>query len=410
MARSSFPITLILCGCASLVGCDLPTKSSGEVASAGMDDGGGGDDADDGDDAGDDDTEPLPPGECVGDCTVAAEQAWSRVVPTTTPNTWACDVQVDAAGRVAFAWRTEGTPEFPQGRTGIDLMNADGTLAQSTVVDGQTFASLAFASDGTLRARGATIQSGDDTQWVMALDDALEPTWTVTYGAGGGNGQCDWGGTGALVDATDHIVTYGYSAFDPMATSFIRRHAPDGTLLWEVEARGNPGDHRMPIAVADDQSVFYGEIFSFDASDETEVRKFSPDGEELWSEVVPDEASGLWAAADGGVYVQTRSFYDRDSHVHRLGPDGSLLSVSPPRDRWYQVIGAAADGSGFFAIDEDVLVRTDPQLDPIWTANIEHAEGLVFAGNVAPDEQTFAFASTRTAEANNYWVSVLAKP
>ena len=44
-------------------------------------------------------TEPLPPGECVGDCTVAAEQAWSRVVPTTTPNTWACDVQVDAATR-----------------------------------------------------------------------------------------------------------------------------------------------------------------------------------------------------------------------------------------------------------------------------------------------------------------------
>lgn len=352
--------------------------------------------------------EPLPPGECVGDCTVAADPLWSRVVPTTTPSTWACDVRIDAGGRVAFAWRTEGTPEFPQGRSGIDLMNADGTLAQSTVVDGQTFTSLAFASDGTLRTRGVTIQDGGDTQWLMALDGTLEPTWSVTYDEVGGNGQCDWGWTGALVDATDHVVTYDYSPSPSGARSFVRRHAPDGTLLWEVQAQGNPGDMRMPIAVADDQSVLYGQIRSFDASDETEVRKFSPEGEELWTEVIPDHLTGIWPAADGGAYVQTRSFYSRESDVHRLGPDGSFLTISSAPGYWYQVIGAAADGSGFFSVDEGVLIRTDPQLEPIWTADIEHADGFVFAGNVASDEKTFAFAST-AADPNGYWVSVLAK-
>ena len=44
------------------------------------------------------------------------------------------------------------------------------------------------------------------------------------------------------------------------------------------------------------------------------------------------------------------------------------------------------------------------------SADIEHANGFVSAATVAPDEQTFAFASSNTEQANNYWVSVLAKP
>ena len=383
------------------MGCDIPTKSSGELEPSGMNESG--------ESEGDDGPGALPPGECTGDCTVAAEPLWSRVVPTTTPRTWACDVQIDASGRVAFAWRTEGTPEFPQGRTGIDLMNADGTVAHSTEYDGQTFASLAFASDGTLRARGVTIQDGGDTQWVMALDEALAPTWSMTYPEVGGNGQCDWGWTGALVDATDHVITYDYTP-QGAGTSFVRRHAPDGTLLWEIEADGNPANQGLPIAIGDDQSILYGEAFSFDAFDETVVHKYSSDGAELWAEVVPDEIVGIWAAADGGAYVYTTSFYDQDGHAHRLGPDGAYLTVSPPKERFFGIIGAVADGSGFFAVDGGALVRTDPELETIWSADVEHANGLAFASAVSDDEQTFAFASTAPGEANNYWISVLAKP
>jgi hypothetical protein len=382
-----------------------------------MDDGGEGQDSDDGDDSndgdgnGDSDTGalPLPPGECVDDCTVPAESQWSRVVPTDTARTWACDVAVDASGRVALAWRIEGTDEFPQGRSGIDLMNPDGSLAESTMVEGQTFTSLAFASDGTLRARGVTLQGGGDAQWVTALDDTLTPTWSVDYPEVGGNGQCDWGWTGVLVDATDHLVTYDYTPNGP-TRSFIRRHAPDGTVLWEATADGNPGFLRMPIAVGADQSVYYGEQFLYDASAETVVHKYSSDGELLWEEVIPDEVDGIWAAPDGGAYVQTVWFPSEEGFVHRLGPDGTYLSAHARPNEFFRTIGAAADGSGFFAVDDGALVRTDPQLNTIWTADIPHADGLIFASAVASDEQRFAFGSSNTDDDSNYWVSVLAKP
>ena len=148
-------------------------------------------------------------------------------------------------------------------------------------------------------------------------------------------------------------------------------------------------------------------MLTYDAFEETVVHKFSSNGTELWTETVPDELAGIWAATDGGAYVHTRSFYDRDGHAHRLGPDGAFLSVSPPKERFFEIIAPAADGSGFFAVHDGALIRTDPELDTIWSTDIEQTSTVVFASAVADDEQTFAFAS---AETDNYWISVLAKP
>ncbi len=404
--RLSF--TSVLFASAWLAGCVIPPKSSGELDSMS-----GTDSAGDGDGDGvvhGSESGIVPDEQCVGDCATPALPQWSRVVPTTTGRTWACDVEIDSMGRVALAWRTESTPAFPQGRTGIELMEPDGTVAQSTVVEGQTFTSIAFASDGTLRARGTTIQEGGDAQWAMALDDALDPTWSMTYPEVGGNGQCDWGWTGALVDGTDHLVTYDYSCVGDCPKSIIRRHAPDGTLLWEQHPGGNPSDMGIPFTLGADGSVIHGATWTFDTYSEVRIHKYSVDGDEQWMEVVPDELVGIWAAPDGGAYAYTTNFYSGERYAHRLAADGTYIAISGPKDRFYRVIASAADGSGFFATDGTELYRTTPSLDTIWSTPIDHADGWVTAATVADDEQTFALGSSNTADGTNYWLSVLAVP
>ena len=406
MKRPSFAPVLV--ACAWLGGCVLEIKSSGELD---PDDGGTGS-------AGETDVEAStestggPPGGCIGDCPSPAEPAWSRIVPTDTTSTWVCDVEVDAVGRVALAWRTESTDTHPQGQTGIDLMAPDGSLLDSVVVDGQTFSSIAFASDGTLRLRGATPQPTQvDDQWAMALDADLQPTWTVNYPEGSHSSQCDWGWSGALVDATDHLVTYSYSCVEgECPQAMVRRHAPDGTLVWEANPGGNPAMRGMPIALGSDQSVFQGSSFLFDdTSGEVEIRKYSPEGDEQWTQTIPHELAALWGDAEGGVYAYASDF-NGTGLLHHLAADGQVLWSSDPVSPDRQFLGPAADGTGFFAIQQGTLQRTDIALDTIWTAPIEHTDGWVHASAVSASESTLALAAANTAESNNYWLSVMTMP
>ncbi|MEM7155629.1 MAG: hypothetical protein AAF799_22455 [Myxococcota bacterium] len=390
-----------------LTGCVLEIKSSGELD-------------DDGDTGAVDDTEfeastestDGSPGGCIGDCPSPAEPTWTRVVDTETGSVFSCDVEIDPIGRVALAWRTGGTDAYPNGRTGIDLIAPDGSLLESTVVEGQVFSKIAFASDGTLRARGASIVgSGTDGQWAMALDDALDPTWQIDYAEAGGFGQCDFGTSAALIDATDHLVTYNYACAGVVCPqSIVRRHAPDGSVLWETNVGGNPGLLDTPVAVGSDQSVFHAGTYLYDDTSATiELRKFSADGQEQWTLYTDHELAGLWGDAEGGVYMVASDF-NGFAQLQHVDADGILLSTSDPLPPGLRVFAPAADDSGFFVAHEGQLQRTNLDLAPIWSAPIEPGQGSLDAFAVSDGEDTFALAGSKTGEGNNYWLTMMATP
>jgi hypothetical protein len=422
-----------ICAAASLLaGCVLDPKSTGDLdemseTTADLDQDTGDTDADGasgtssapGDETGGGSDGPLEPGDppdvdCDVDCATPAVSDWSRVVSTDSATTWACDVAIDSTGRVALAWHVESAPGLPLGRTGIDVMAPDGMVVGSTAVEGEIYGSLAFTSDGTLRLRGATVLGGNEYQeWTRALDADLEPTWSDDYHEQRGWGQCGWGSRAVVVDSTDHVVTYEYicSSEGNCPQGFVRRHAPDGTLMWEHNPGGNPGILAKPIAAGVGQSMFHGAVLSYDDHDETHVRKYSAGGMVEWMTIVPGEIGGIWGTSDGGVYVFTHDFYTSGTAVHRLGSQGEYLWVAPgANDGLLRIIGPTANETGFFALATDGLRRVTPALETIWSSPIQHAEQGWSSASAVFDDEVFAIAGSNTEGEHNYWVSVLTKP
>ncbi|MCA9706382.1 MAG: hypothetical protein KDK70_11080 [Myxococcales bacterium] len=419
----------------SLAACVLDPKSTGELDDSDTAGSGGVSDttppvdgatsvATDGDDEGymsseddgsgvDDGPGEPPDVDCTDEaCTTPAVPLWSTTFPTST-HTWACDVAVDSTGRIALAWLVEPNGGHPQGWTGIRLYDPSGVLIDEVDVEGEIFGALAFASDDTLRVRGATALGGNQYQeWARALDSSLQPAWTQLYGQQGGWGQCGWGSRGLAVSDVDQVVTYEYICDEPYCPqSFVRRHAPDGALLWEQNPGGNPGAEKAPIALGSGQSAFHGAVISWDDYDEVEIRKYAGNGTELWTTVILGEISGMWGAADGGVFAATDDLYTGERRVHRLAPDGTYTWVSGPADgSVYRVAAPTSDELGLYALAQDGLRRTSLSLQTQWTATIEYASPGWASADAIRGDDLFVFAGSGSSGGNDVWLTVLAAP
>lgn len=407
----------------SLAACVLDPKSSGELDDGATDTqdtvqappaDGATSVASDGDGTGQYDGPDDPPDQACTDpeCDTPAELQWSDTF-SNDDYTWACDVAVDPIGRVALAWHVDPSGSNPQGRSGILLYDPSGNLLDATDEEGEIYGAIAFASDGTLRVRGATATGGNHFQeWASAFDTSLQPAWTQLYHDQSGWGQCGWGSRGIEVDDDDELITYEYICGEPYCPqSFVRRHAADGTLLWEQNPGGNGGYLLAPIAVGAGQSTFHGAVRSRNTYDEVEVRKYAADGTELWMTVIPGYVDGLWGAADGGVFAATRDFYSGgEKHVHRLATDGTYAWVAgPAADPVYRVVAPTADETGLYVLATDGLHRTSLSLETQWTAPIHDGNpDSASAADVLGD--VFAFAGTGVPTRDDAWVTVLALP
>jgi hypothetical protein len=354
----------------------------------------------------------TPPNHCNDEaCTAPVEPQWSNTFSSGS-HTWACDVAIDSAGRVALAWHVDvPTDAHPLGWTGILLYDSDGTLLDSVDVEGQIYGAIAFASDRTLRVRGATaLGDGLFQEWVRALDPNLQPTWTQPYNQQNGWSQCGWGSRGIEVDGADQSITYEYSVMNGSGSlAVVRRHAADGMLLWTQSPGGNPGYKQAPIALGSNQSTFHGASRLYDDYGELEIRKYAADGGESWMTVVPGELDGIWGTSDGGAFASTReSFDDGARRVHRLDSSGSVTWVAGPADpSIHRVAGPTTDESGFYVVASDGLRRTSLDLATEWIAPLEHADSNEVWASAIRNDNIFALGGTGNSPTGDVFVSVM---
>jgi hypothetical protein len=331
--------------------CVLPPASSGDLDPGGSaDDGGGASSGAVGDDGA---TSTPGDADSTGDAVVPEPEQWSREVVVPAPDAVPCGVAIDGTGRVAVSWigGDNVTATFWT-RSGVRVFAPDGTEESSLTQESQIFESRAFASDGTLRIRGAAIDGPDHAvEWTRAYDGDLEQTWSQEYYGHASWTQCMNSTRGITVDASDHIATYEYVCEQiqgPCGLSVVRRHAPDGSLLWAQETPGNSGFNGVALASGDDGAVFSGAVRSWDASDEVEIRKHDAAGNELWMALLPGMPGRVWATPDGGAFVTTRDEYDEDvpDRRHRLDADGEVVEVIDVDV--FTLLGPTEDASDFF--------------------------------------------------------------
>jgi hypothetical protein len=404
--------TIAFLGAASLVpACILDPMSSGELDGEAT----GGSDGDDGDaDTNDPGATSTAPGDdglgsSGGDETGGAPAAtqWSDIVPTSGYAS-VCGVAIDPTGRVAVTWLASPGATSQLDHAGLRVYDPGGTDSVSIEATGEVFGDVAFASDGTLRMRGGTLIDGQRTVgWARAYDASLQESWTATYEEKVGWTGCGNGWRGVAIDATDHVVTYNYTCGEgvPCPQSVIRRHAPDGTLLWERNPSGNPGVDRAPLAVSADGSVFDGAIVTWDDYDEVEIRKHDPDGTELWMTLLMGDARGLWPTPDGGAWVLTGS-WDPSHQLYRLDGSGDVVSTIDVPDP-ILVVGPADDDAGFFALGDGDLQRLDDDMQLEWSMTLQHAPATV---SKMGDDGNFVFAGSHAAGGDNFWVTSLTLP
>ena len=208
--------------------------------------------------------------------------------------------------------------------------------------------------------------AGNDDAYVRKLSPAGTEVWTHQTGSA----DADWA-FAAAVDGSGDIVAAG-AANAALAgqtgtggeDAFVQKLSPEGTELWTSQFGSDASDRVWSaavdgsgniIVVGRTQHALPGQTSagSWDAF----VRKYSPEGTQLWSlqfgspapdvanKVVVDGAGNIIVAGStmGALPGQTRAGYD-DAFVRKLSPEGKEL--------WTLQFGtaASADASGL-AVD-----------------------------------------------------------
>ncbi len=179
---------------------------------------------------------------------------------------------------------------------------------------------VAFDATGNLIATGF-ISAGGSAQdvWVAKYNPGGAELWARTHAGSGGSND---GGEGVAVDSTGDVVVVGFEAVGGQSdNAWIRKYDPDGSEVWTQTFNG-PSDGRdraQGVAVAGaDEIVVVGSTVAGSQSDNIWVRRYDTDGNETypWATeynspgFLSDVANGVAADEDGNVAVggfETRS-------------------------------------------------------------------------------------------------------
>jgi len=146
--------------------------------------------------------------------------------------------------------------------------------------------------------------------WIQQYSPGGQPGWGTTVdGPTSGN---DWANDVAI-DADDNLIVVGRVATDGnFSDAWLRKYSPDGDELWTQTYAGAAGESDEAIAVAIAPSGDFavaGQTSVTDQGDDIFVSKRGPDGDELWlrthdgEQSSDDQAGDVAIAPDGSVVV-----------------------------------------------------------------------------------------------------------
>ena len=133
--------------------------------------------------------------------------------------------------------------------------------------------------------------------WVRKYDSAGNELWTRTHdGPDGTNDE----GNGIAADSARNVIAVGFQTDPALGRDvWVRKYDPDGNELWTstYDAPQHGGDAAHGVAVdGDDAIVVAGAIFRGSQSDNVWVRKHDPDGNERWTSTYNSDGFGSDAA------------------------------------------------------------------------------------------------------------------
>lgn len=219
-------------------------------------------------------------------------------------------------------------------------------------------------------------EMGLDVMWIRKYDPDYNELWTVTYPAhASGCGQVR-----VAVDEEGNIAFIGEQEVDdPYTDLLFGMLDPDGNELWTEMVGGTELNAEISGSAAFDplgNPVFTGGLFNALTSGDLWVSKYTADGMLLWSDlydgVISEADTGRGIATDchGNVLVvgNTRGLADNhDIFVRKYAPDGDEL--------WTDIVEGAADATDFgraiaVTADGDVvgagIIRNRPGNGDAW--------------------------------------------
>ncbi|MEM9459844.1 MAG: hypothetical protein AAGF11_37045 [Myxococcota bacterium] len=170
--------------------------------------------------------------------------------------------------------------------------------------------------------------------------------WTVTYD---GPGNSFDGGGGIVVDSDDNVIVSGTVAMqDERLSAWLRKYNPDGAAIWTEFYESEEGDSVAgPLLALDDDSIVFGGTFDTeDSSNDAWAHRITTDGEPIWS-VTHGSASGgydytidIERDASGAIYaIFDEQIAPTDSGrrtiLRKYSPEGSELWTVTLQDGTY---------------------------------------------------------------------------
>lgn len=234
-------------------------------------------------------------------------------------------------------------------------------------------------TEATTDTGTASESSGEPTTGEPASEGVLE--WTRTFD--------DIGGFDLAIAGDGTIVVIGMSKYSfnggdggEFANTWRGKFDPAGTLLWAVEEPLPPESSVQPLAVALGPDGVIHELdidYSVLDGGSNQVRRFSPDGDDLGVHPLPARPASIAATADGVVVGGLKSTGDNSAVAWATALDGAgepvwTRTFGDPGMRWSQVAAIAVDG------DEAILggaLGVDPvsSRSQAWLLRLELADG-----------------------------------
>jgi hypothetical protein len=266
---------------------------------------------------------------------------------------------------------------------------ADVATAAAVGADGAVYVAGQFAGTG---------QPGATPFWafVRKYDKDGNELWTQQFGAEGASATATAAsvavdGSGAVYAAGWVFGTLPGQTAGGQDDAFVRKYDADGNEVWTRQA-GGPG-HDLATTVAIDA---VGDVYVASQSDQTSgdvgtsvVRKYGPDGTELWTHpigAVNDVTIAVTVDGAGAVYQVGEAFPSERVHSHAQGNHRGVPFV-----RKYAADGTVAWTRQFGAAATDAIVKL--AVDSAGTVYVVgHTSRGTRAG--APDLRSIAFVRT----------------
>ncbi len=152
---------------------------------------------------------------------------------------------------------------------------------------------IASDGDGNVLVVGYAWAGADGRDlWVRKYDASGTEQWTSTYDGSGDGDE----GRAIAADSAGNVIVTGFHTLPAVGRDvWVRKYDPDGNELWTstYNAPQDGADVGHGVTVdGNDAVIVAGSIFRGSQSDNIWVRKYDPDGNELWTSTYNSDGFG----------------------------------------------------------------------------------------------------------------------